>query len=81
MKGKMFTKVEYKRFLDEREAAEYSGMKLAEFRRFVDDEGINQIPRANGRFVFDVVQLDNHFDGNFNYSEHNSLERDIATLQ
>lgn len=60
MKGVPIYNVEYKRFLDEREAATYSGMGLREFRR---DCAISADVRAGGKKVWDVNKLDMWLDG------------------
>lgn len=59
MKGVPIYEVKYKRFLNENEAADYAGMSLTEFRRECE---ITPIARAQGRKVWDVVELDRWLD-------------------
>ena len=60
MKGIPIFNVEYKRFLRENEASRYLGMTVTEFRR---DCPVAPELRAQGRKVWDVVELDCWHDG------------------
>ena len=60
MKGIIVTETKYVRFLTERQAADYAGMSLVEFRR---DCPVTPQQRAQGRKVWDVYALDKWLDG------------------
>ena len=76
MKGVPIYNVEFKRFLNEREAATYSGMTLVEFRR---DCPVIPQERAQGRKVWDVNELDNWLDG-YQPNGNNDVEQAIQGL-
>lgn len=60
MKGIPIHRVEYKRFLDEREAATYAGMNKREFLR---ECTVTPVLRGSGKKVWDVEKLDRWLDG------------------
>lgn len=78
MKGAIITETKYIRFLSDRQAADYAGMTLTEFRR---DCPIAPQERAQGRKVWDVYELDRWLDGVPHSNQNNALQGAIAALQ
>lgn len=82
MKGIIITETKCVRFLTDRQAAEYAGMTLVEFRRFCADEGVTAIERANGRKVYDVHELDATLDQHApQFNAGHNIDELIATMQ
>jgi len=79
MKGALITETKYIRFLTERQAAEYSGMSLVEFRRVCT---VAPVLRAQGRKAWDVVKLDAWLDcANVAHGSQGLVEDAIARMQ
>lgn len=77
MKGIIVTETKYVRFLTERQAADYAGMTLVEFRR---DCPVQPQQRAQGRKVWDVYELDRWLDGTPQSNQNSHLQSAIASL-
>jgi len=77
MKGTIITETKYVRFLNERQAAEYAGMTMIEFRR---ECTVVPLERAQKRKVWDVYALDRWLDGPQEKGKNTPLQQGIDGL-